>query len=200
MKKTVIFGGTFNPFHLGHLKLTEEVIKLIGPNRFILMPTHIPPHKIARELMSDEDRLEMCRLAVKDLPEVEVSDYEIKAGGKSYTVRTLEHFHRLFPDEELYFAMGSDMLATFLSWYMPERIIQLGTLVCNCRDEADRAVCEEVRAKIEALGGRCVLTDCEPLVCSSTDIRDRIDRGEPIDDLVPKAVAEYIERKGLYRD
>lgn len=200
MKKTVVFGGTFNPFHFGHLKLMREVISAVSPDRFILMPTHIPPHKVEEEIVDDFDRLEMCRLVAKEFSIVEVSDYEMIAGGKSYTVRTLEHLHELYPDEELHFAMGSDMLKSFLNWYMPERIMELATLVCNCRDDADRKSIASAKASIEARGGRCILTECKPLVCSSTEVRERIKRCETIDDLVPAAVAEYIERKGLYRD
>ena len=200
MKKTVVFGGTFNPFHLGHLKLMKEVINTVSPDRFILMPAHLPPHKVAEELVDDIDRFEMCRLAAKDMPIVEVSDFEIVSGEKSYTVLTLEHLHGLYPDEDLYFAMGSDMLLTFLNWYKPDRIMELATIVCNCRDESDAMAIETAKAEIEARGGRCILTECNPLVCSSTQVRERINRGEPITDLVPAAVAEYINRKGLYSD
>ena len=200
MKKTVVFGGTFNPFHLGHLKLITEVAAVVKPDRFILMPTHIPPHKEAHELLDDTDRLEMCRLIASELQGVEVSDYEIKAGGKSYTVNTLEYLHSVYPEDELYFAMGSDMLISFMSWYRPERILELATLVCNCRDENDRNACEAAKSEIEAAGGRCIITECEPLVCSSTEVRDLIDRGERIDGLVPAVIAEYIEKRGLYRD
>ena len=198
--KTVIFGGTFNPFHLGHLKLVREVEKTVSPDRFILMPAHLPPHKLAEDLVSDADRLEMCRLAAMEVEGVEVSDYEINAGGKSYTVFTLEHFHELYPDDELYFAMGSDMLISFLNWYRTDRIMELATLVCNCRDENDREAITTAKAEIESRGGRCVLTECDALVCSSTDVRTRIESGLPIDDLVPKSIAEYIDKRGLYRD
>lgn len=198
--KTVIFGGTFNPFHFGHLKLIKEVQDTVEPDRFILMPTHVPPHKVQEDIVDDADRIEMCRLAAKEVDGVEVSDYEIKAGGKSYTVLTLEHLHELYPDDELYFAMGSDMLISFLNWYKPDRIMELATLVCNCRDEHDREAMQSAKAEIENRGGRCILTVCEPLVCSSTDVRSRIIAGKPIDDLVPKSVAEYIENRGLYRD
>ena len=198
--KTVIFGGTFNPFHLGHLKLMREVIKAVSPDRFILMPAHLPPHKHAEELATDVDRLEMCRLASKEVPGAEVSDYEINAGGKSYTVFTLEHFHDLYPDDDLYFAMGSDMLISFLNWYKPDRIMELATLVCNCRDEHDREAIASAKAEIESRGGRCIITECEALVCSSTEIRKRIDNGLRFDDLVPASVAEYIKKRGLYRD
>ncbi len=199
--KTVIFGGTFNPFHNGHLLLSREAIKAVRPDRFIIMPSHIPPHKVAEELMSDEHRLNMCRLAAKELGDIaEVSDFELISGGKSYTVITLEHFKELYPDDELYFAMGSDMLITFLRWYRPDRILELATLICNCRDSRDYEAVKAAKADIEAVGGRVILTECEPLVCSSTDIRKKLDKNEPIDDLVPPSVAEYIKRKGLYRD
>ena len=198
--KTVIFGGSFNPFHFGHLKLIKEVQKTVKPDRFILMPTHVAPHKVHDDLVDDADRLEMCRLAAQDADGLEVSDYEINAGGKSYTVLTLEHFRKLYPNDELYFAMGSDMLISFLNWYMPERIMELATLVCNCRDENDRAAIQSARSEIESRGGRCVITQCEALVCSSTDVRSRIGAGLPIDDLVPESVAKYIEKRGLYRD
>lgn len=200
MKKTVVFGGTFNPFHLGHLKLMKEVIFAVRPDRFILVPTHIPPHKAAVELVNDADRLEMCKIVAKEFSGVEVSDFEIVSGGKSYTVNTLEHFHALYPEEQLYFAMGSDMLISFLSWYRPDRILELATLVCNCRDEADRSAVRRAKSEIEAHGGRCILTECEPLVCSSTQIRQRIENGERIDDLVPAGIAEYVEKRRLYRD
>lgn len=198
--KTVIFGGTFNPFHFGHLKLIREVQNAVKPDRFILMPAHVPPHKVAEDLIDDADRLEMCRLAAKEVDDVEVSDYEINAGGKSYTVLTLEQLHEQYPDDELYFAMGSDMLISFLKWYKPDRIMELATLVCNCRDENDRAAIQSAKSEIESRGGRCILTQCEALVCSSTDVRNRISVGLSIDDLVPKPIAEYIEKRGLYRD
>ncbi len=199
MKKTVVFGGTFNPFHFGHLKLINEVISTVRPDRFILMPAHLPPHKIEEELLNDSDRLEILRLAASELSGVEVSDYEIKTGGKSYTVNTLEYLHRLYPDEQLYFAMGSDMLISFLNWYRAERILELAVLVCNCRDESEMAAAKSAGERIAEKGGRCVFTECEPLVCSSTTVRERIKAGLPITDLVPKPVADYIERNGLYR-
>lgn len=199
MKKTVVFGGTFNPFHFGHLKLMEETAKAVSPDRFILMPTHISPNKGEDKLVSDGDRLAMCRLAAGCMAGVEVSDYEINAGGRSYTVLTLEHLHEIYPNDELYFAMGSDMLISFLHWWRSERIMELAALVCCCRNENERQAAALAKAEIESRGGRCVLISCEPLVCSSTEIRRAVAENKPIDGLVPKAVAEYIERKGLYR-
>ena len=198
--KTVIFGGSFNPFHNGHMQLSREVIKTVEPDRFIIVPSHIPPHKAADSLLADSDRLEMCRLAAAEIGSIaSASDFEIISGGKSYTVYTLEYFHSVYPESDLYFAMGSDMLKSFLRWYMPERIMELATIVCNCRDENDREDIKTAKEEIETRGGRCILTACPALILSSTDVRKKLFAGASISSLVPASVAEYIERKGLYR-
>lgn len=200
MKKTLIFGGTFNPPHFGHLKLMDEAARAVSPYRVIVMPTHLSPHKCDNGNISDEDRLAMCRLAFGGKEGVSVSDFEVKKGGKSYTVLTLQHLHEAFPDEELYFAMGSDMLISFLRWRDPERIMELASLVCCCRNGNEREAAERAKAEIEGRGGRCILCNSEPLVCSSSEIRRKIADNEPISGVLPDAVDEYIRRKGLYRD
>lgn len=199
MKKTLVFGGTFNPPHFGHLKLMEEAARAVSPDRVIVMPTHLSPHKSDNANVGDHDRLEMCRLAFEGMESVLVSDFEVKQGGRSYTVLTLENLHETCPDEELYFAMGSDMLISFLNWRNPERIMELATLVCCCRDESERRAAEAAKAEIDSRGGRCILCSSEPLVCSSSEIRRKIAENEPICGLLPDKVAQYIERRGLYR-
>ena len=126
--KTVIFGGTFNPVHMGHIAMIKAAMKKLKPDKLIMMPAHIPPHKQAHNLAPDSARLEMCRIAAKDIPGVSVSDYELKAGGKSYTVNTLESYHAAHPSEQLCFLMGSDMLESFLGWYRADRILELSSL------------------------------------------------------------------------
>lgn len=199
MKKTLVFGGTFNPPHFGHLKLMEVAARAVSPDRVIVMPTHLSPHKSDNGNVGDDDRLNMCVLAFDSLESVSVSDFEVKKGGRSYTVLTLEHLHETCPDEELYFAMGSDMLISFLNWRNPARIMELAALVCCCRDESERRAAGLARAEIESRGGRCILCDSEPFVCSSSEIRRKIAENEPIYGLLPDEVAQYVERKGLYR-
>lgn len=196
--KTVIFGGTFNPIHIGHISDIKTALKKLKPDRLIVMPTHIPPHKLPTELASDGDRLEMCRLAVKDIKGCEVSDYEITQGGKSYTVHTMEYFHEINPADELYFLMGSDMLMTFLDWYMPERILELATLVCISRSAMDEGNIRKSAERIRSIGGRVVILDCDPIEISSTDIRSAIAAYGSADGLVPKAAEKYILKKNLY--
>lgn len=195
--KTVIFGGTFNPVHNGHLNVIRSVINELSPERFIVMPTGIPPHKQASDLASDSDRLEMLKLAVADLPEVIISDYEIQKGGRSYTYETLGHLRAVYPDDDLYFVMGTDMLSTFLSWRNPDVIMSLATLVGISRDDGDAELIRFSAERIIEAGGRCILINCEPYEASSTEIRNGIKNGESCE-LLPASVYDYIKLRGLY--
>ncbi len=196
--KIAVLGGTFNPIHNGHLNIVDAVLQSLNPDKLIIMPTGTPPHKQAKNLVSDGDRLAMLNLAVADKEKVTVSDYEILKEGKSYTVLTMEHLSTLYPNDELYFVMGSDMLFTFLNWFRPERIMQLATLVGICRDEDSREKDKESAERIIAAGGRCILINCPAVEVSSTEIRTKAQAGKDISDLVPLSVADYIKERGLY--
>ena len=196
--KIAIFGGTFNPIHNGHLNVIENVQKALNPDRLILMPTHIPPHKAVKDLASDEARLEMCRLVANLYENVEVSDFELKSEGKSYTVTTMEYLRSIYSDDDLYFVMGSDMLGTFLTWYMPERIMELCTLVCVCRSEDDKKQSEAKAEEIRKAGGRCILIDCEAVEASSTEIRADLIAYNTSFGRIPESVEQYILENGLY--
>ncbi len=194
----VVFGGTFSPFHCGHLRLIESLKNELNPERIILVPSGVHPRK-TEDVLSAADRLEICRIAA-DLSGAVLSDFEMNTPGKSYTVDTLEHFHGLYPGKELYFAMGSDMLRSFPGWYRADRILELCSLAVSCRSESERLLIKDDVEKIASMGGRCVLLNEPALACSSTDIRRRIREEKPTDGLLPEPVLEYIKRKGLYRD
>ncbi len=196
--KIAVLGGTFNPVHLGHLNIVNAVLRDLNPDKLIVMPTGTPPHKKAQDLASDEDRLAMLNLALCDFGNVTVSDYEMLNEGKSYTVLTLEHLHSLYPNDELYFVMGSDMLFSFLKWFRPERIMELATLVGICRSESSRQRDKESADKIIAAGGKCILINCPAVEVSSTEVRERIKSGEAVSDVLPQKVADYIKERGLY--
>ena len=197
--KTVIFGGTFNPPHFGHLKLMEAVKSAIEPEKIIILPAFAPRNR-REELASVDDRLEMCRLLAEGVSGAEVSDFEAKSGKISYTADTLEHFREARPDDRLYFAMGSDLFQNFPNWFKAQRIVELAALVCVARSAEDISACKAAEKTVKSWGGSCAVLECEPFVCSSTDIRGRIKRGEPTDGLLPENIAEYIKRRGLYRD
>ncbi len=197
--KTVIFGGTFNPIHNGHLNVIRTVKALITPDRIVVMPTGVAPHKISNDLADDAHRLEMCRLAVEGINGVSVSDYEINKQGRSYTVDTLEYFKAQDPNDQLYFVMGTDMLKTLLSWYNSSRILELATILGISRDDDDADQVAKYTKDICDAGGRCLTLKCTPIEVSSTEIRNGIDK-EEVKALLPKKVYDYIKAHNLYAD
>ncbi len=198
--KIAIFGGTFNPIHNGHLNIVDTILTQLCPDKLIIMPTGIPPHKQAQKLVSDHDRLAMLKLSVADKLNTEVSDYEMKKEGKSYTVLTLEYLKELYPNDELYFIMGSDMLSSFLNWYRPERIMELATLVCISRSEEEKLKDKESASRVISAGGRCIHIECAAVEVSSTQVRNIIVNGGEVSSLIPNAVKEYIIERGLYKN
>ena len=195
--KIAILGGSFNPPHNGHVHLLNAFRENMHFDKVLILPAGIPPHKQAAELAAGEHRLAMCRLA---FPDAEVSDIEVKTGGKNYTADTLEIFKRQYPQAQLYFIMGTDMLLSFASWRDPERIVRNAVLLCDCRDEKTSAaqLREFAKTKLHLSSEQCIISDVVPLPLSSTQVRDACRRGESITALVPPAVAEYIKKEGLY--
>ena len=197
MKRIGVFGGTFNPPHIGHSRLVEHIRQTVSLDRLLVIPTFLPPHKVSTDLASGEDRLAMCRLAFPDW--CEVSDYEIRRGGKSYTVDTLTALKEEYPQDELVLLIGSDMMQTFDQWYRCEDILQLCT-VCvtsRCEDGADIAT-EKTPAIFQAYP--LLRSALPPFEVSSTQVRALIRQGLPTDGLLLPAVRAYIEERGLYRD
>ncbi len=184
-----IFGGTFNPPHLGHLRLARAFAGRFSLPRVLVIPTFVPPHKQTPDLADAETRVQMCRLLFGEAP-FEVSTMEISRGGRSYTVETLERLRAQYPDEALYLLIGSDMLESFDTWYRADDIRKLCT------------VCAAVREKGKALdaNGAVLLDDYEPIEISSTEVRERVRLGTDVTDVVGKAVAACIAQRGLYAD
>lgn len=202
MERIGIFGGTYNPPHLGHLNIVENFIKKLELNRVMIIPTYTPPHKTCPDLASTEDRLMMCKLTFES--EIfDVSDMEIERRGKSYTYDTLVELKAVYPDAEFYFLVGDDMLLTLHEWNKPEEILKLCTIVSSVRCDGLRlddliSYVEQNYAK-QYVDGRFVFLEIEPLVLSSTDVRTKVRHGESIVGLVTEKTADYIDRRGLYR-
>lgn len=189
--KIGIFGGTFNPPHNGHVRLARAAVKELGLDKLLIIPSCVPPHKIAAKLASGEDRLEMCRIAFGGDPKTEVSSMELERKGRSYTVDTLRELKAAYPDSELFFIVGSDMLDSFDRWYMWKEILSLSVLCAASREEGYKPDL----SRFGALAERIRIINISPLEISSTQIR--ISRESQ---LVPEGVAEYIESHGLYDD
>ena len=195
MKKLGIFGGTFNPPHIGHTRLVEHFVKELGLDRLLVIPTAVPPHKVTSDLVSGEDRMNMCMLAFDNAL---VSDIEIARGGKSYTYDTLCEIKQLYPDYELYFIVGSDMLLSFDRWYRYEDILDMCTLCAADRQETDSLLKKNGIPKCFE-GKRLYVSELAPFEVSSTEIRGLVNNNESTDGLLEPAVRAYIDSRGLYR-
>ena len=194
MERFGIYGGTFNPIHNGHLHLIRAASAQLSFDRLLVVPANIPPHKAAVDLASNRDRLEMARLATAGMPGVWVSDIELRARGKSYTVLTLERLRALFPECSFTLLMGADMLESFDRWHRWQDILKLADIAAFARNEGEESLLERKAALI----GRARVVRVEPLPLSSTLVREKVRRGEDISGLVPEPVAAYIYEKGLY--
>ena len=192
-----IYGGTFSPPHNGHVYAAKSALDELMLDKLYVVPAFIPPHK---QLGFDNpnDRFNMARLAFSGIPKVEVSDYEMTAGGKSYTVKTLEHFKN---KGTLTFLCGTDMFLSLEEWYMPEKIFRLARIAL-VRREADNEflnvrVQETKRRYMKKYAARIVLLQAKAYELSSTFVRDAISDGN-FEGYVPESVAAYIRKNHLY--
>ncbi len=199
--KTAIYGGSFNPPHLGHESAVSTVASELRPDRIIIMPDCIAPHKaMAENTPAPEHRLEMCRLAFGGIPGIEVSDLEIRRGGRSYTVDTLEQLTALYPDDLFYLVIGSDMLVSFTTgWYRFEDILRMCSLTVISRERDDMDELEHNAARLRNDYGAevIILKNHRPVLMSSSQVRKSI-RDNSVSDMLNAAVLEYIKKNGLY--
>lgn len=193
-----IYGGAFNPVHKGHVKLAEEIKEKAHLDKIIIMPSGLSPHKSSGQLIDSEHRLEMCRIAF-DKEYFEVSDLEIRREGKSYTVDTVTELKSVYPNDELYLIMGSDMLLSFHKWYRYEDILSAVTICATTRQD-DISTAELRRYSADVLKKDVIIIDFEPFECSSTQARNAILEGADASFLVGERVMAYISEKALYRD
>jgi nicotinate-nucleotide adenylyltransferase len=193
-----ILGGTFNPPHIGHLVCAQEARAQLELDRVVLMPVHTPPHKEALDDPGPEVRLALCHAAAAGDEELEVSTLELERGGPSYTVDTLRALHGSREGDDLTFIVGGDMASSLPTWREPEVVLELARMAVAEREEHRRS---EIAERVGALRGapeRIVFFAMPRLDISSSDVRARIAGGRPIRWLVPGAVADEIERRGLY--
>ena len=198
MERIGIYGGTYSPPHIGHLKAAEYAIEALGLDRLLLIPTGVSPHKAMSAGATSADRLQMLRLSAANMEKAQVSDIEILRQGSSYTVDTLRAIREENPGAELVLLMGTDMFVSFLNWREPERILALATLAVFCRGErGEQERIEAQKAKLEALGARVELVRNPVNAISSTDLRRMLVFGCADPFLMP-GVGDFIREKGLY--
>ena len=198
MERIGIYGGTYSPPHIGHMKAAEYAIEALKLDRLLLIPTGVSPHKAMSAGATSADRLQMLRLSAAGMEKAQVSDIEILRQGSSYTVDTLRAIREENPGAELVLLMGTDMFVSFLNWREPESILALATLAVFCRGErGEQERIEAQKAKLEALGARVELVRNPVNAISSTDLRRMLVFGCADPFLMP-GVGDFIREKGLY--
>ena len=192
--KILLYGGTFDPPHWGHINNLRAAMQAVQPDKVIVMPAGIPPHKAASTTPGSL-RLQMCRCFLQLGEQVEISDWEISHEGKSYTVNTLRMLHSAYPDAQLYLTVGSDMLTSFRTWREWQSILQLATLVVESREADDAAMLAEFADSLCGDGAQILFARAKPVPMSSSEIR----QGSAGAEAVPPEVWQIISSRGLYQ-
>ncbi len=187
--KIGILGGTFNPVHIGHLILAEEVREKIKLDKVIFVPTYLPPHKDNSDIAPASARMAMVKLAIKGNRYFLASDMEIKRDGRSYTIDTLKEFKSIYPQDELYFIIGSDLLKYLDDWKDLDEIIKMVKFIVATRPGYPL---EKIPSHISTIPIRAV-------DISGFEIRKAIKENKSFRYLVPESVLKYIDKKRLYR-
>lgn len=187
MKKVCIFGGTFNPPHIGHLIMANEVYHALDFDEIRFMPNANPPHKEATQLATGEQRLHMLELAIESFSYFSIDPIEIERGGVSYSFDTMMELQKLEPQTQFSFLIGADMIAYLSQWYKIDELVKQIQLVGVRRPGYDEKSAYPVTL-IEA-----------PLIdLSSTMLRNRVKEGKDVSLLIPENVQFYIRQENLY--
>jgi nicotinate-nucleotide adenylyltransferase len=195
--RLAIFGGSFDPPHVGHLLAAGDAYDQLSLDRVVFVPAATQPLKAGRAAATSEQRLAMVRLLVTGDPRFEVSAFEVEQGGLSYTVNTLAHFASLHPADERFLLLGADVLETFGQWKEPDRILQLARPVLLVRHADDRSA--GTAGQGDRRWDNVMRVPTRRIDVSSTEIRARVRQGKPIRGFVTDDVAGFIARDGLYR-
>lgn len=197
MIKTGIFGGAFNPPHTGHINLAKEAIEQLKLRKLLIIPTFESPHK-ATKLAPFEERAEMCRRAfsgISDKCEVEICEIERELGGISYTINTLRALKKRYTDARFFLLIGGDMLFSFTEWYKYESILKECEVCAAARGGDNFSEMLEYATEV----GHIKVLPTNVVDISSTEIREKIQKGEDTSEWITENVRGYIEEKGLYK-
>ena len=199
MERIGIYGGTFNPPHIGHLRGAAQAIDALGLDKLLLIPDRIAPHKqIPSGSPTPQQRLQMLTIAAQTHPRMEVSDIELKREGPSYSYITVQQIHQMYPDAKLFLLMGTDMFTSFLTWRNPEQIMKLATLAVMSRGErGEKEAIEAQKQVIEQMGYDTAVVENHVTAISSTQLR-RLLAFRCAGSFLPEGVLDYIREHRLY--
>jgi nicotinate-nucleotide adenylyltransferase len=197
-KRIALYGGTFDPVHIGHVEIARRVLELFEIEKLVFVPAQVAPHKIGRPVTEPIHRYAMLALATQGDPQLVVSTFELDAPDRRYTVDTVEHFQRELGDlSELFFIMGADSWSEITTWRDWERLLTMINHIVVTRPGFDSS-----KSHVGELGDRVVFTDAVMLDISATNIRRMASEGryEDLAGLLPGPVLEYIRKYQIYRE
>lgn len=199
VRKYGIYGGSFDPIHIGHIALADSAVKECGLDKLIFMPAFISPFKQDRHVTDGRDRCGMIEAALKVNSAFRLSRYEINREGPSYTIETLRHWKDLLHGE-LCFVLGIDSIVQVDKWYQGEEILRNYHLITARRPDTDYSEGMEIIESFrKQYGAKITVMDMAPVDASSTEIRNLVKAGMPVTGLVPPGVEEYIIDHKLYK-
>ncbi|MFC0473426.1 nicotinate-nucleotide adenylyltransferase [Halalkalibacter kiskunsagensis] len=190
MKKIGLFGGTFNPPHLGHLLFAQEVLVAYELDEIWFIPVNVPPHKESDDLASNQDRVDMLIGATDENERFHVNTIELEREGPSYTIDTMKQLIQLYPKDQFFFLIGGDMIEYLPKWERIDELIKLVTFIGVKRPGSS------VGTTVYASKVR--LLEMPQVELSSTTIRQRVQEGKPITYMVPKVVETLVKERALY--
>lgn len=191
--KLLLFGGTFDPPHTGHIHLLQSAIDAAQPDKVIVMPAGVPPHKAA-SATPPQLRLAMCRCFIGLHPDLEVCDWEILQGGKSYTINTVEMLEQKYPGAQIYLSIGSDMLTTFTEWKSWQQLLKKTVLVVQSRYQGDRQQLAQAAKQLERFGAQILFAKAPAIPMASSDVRC----GKLGQEALPAVVNQIAQQYHLY--
>ncbi len=193
-----VFGGAFNPVHNGHVKLAESFLERLSLDKLLIIPTAVPPHKTAAGLANEKNRLDMLSLAFKNIEKAEISDLEFKRSGKSYTFDTIAEIRNIYRYDELFLIIGEDQFLSFDKWYRYRDLLSQTVLCTAARTENKRQEIERFAAVLLNGKSNYYLADFAPVIVSSSEIREKLKKGQDVSALLPEQVYSYIKENRLY--
>lgn len=197
MGKIGLFGGTFDPPHIGHTALAKAVLEKISLDKIIFIPAGNPPHKTKKCVTEKHHRFEMIRLATEKRSEFLISDFDFKNEKPNYSHITIEHFKATYPDDEIFFIVGADSYRDFPKWKNYPDILSLCTFIVVNRDGADVYDCF-LKYKKEKPQHKALFLDDFSYDVSSTELREKLSSGKNCEEFLHESVFEYIKNNGLY--
>ena len=195
MPRVAIFGGTFNPLHIGHYQMLKALNECEDIDKIFLMPDKIPPHKVCDFIASDEERIEMCRIAAKDFNKCELCLIEFEREGKSYTYDTVKLLKEKFKNFKFSFVCGGDMLVYFDKWYRFEDLMKEINFIVFKRSDTDIGEFNACIEKFTEMGMNIKLMEETISNISSTEIRGDKAKAQKY---LPRKIYDYILEKSIY--